>query len=58
MLCKNDNRASEFAMNICDNLFYVHNNYGFIMYKFHAYRLGILSIIFGFKDRYFIACYL
>ena len=50
MLCKNDNRASEFAMNICDNLFYVHNNYGFIMYKFHAYRLGILSIIFGFKD--------
>ena len=49
-LYKNHNRASELAMNMCDNWLYVYNKYGFIMHKLHAYRLGIISMVFGFKD--------
>ena len=42
-------------MNICDSLLYVCNNYGFIMHKLDVYRLGIVSMIFDFKDsQYFI----
>ena len=56
-LNKNDNRASELVINICDNLPYVYNNYGFVMHKLHAYILGLVSIIFGFKDyQCFIDC--
>ena len=43
-LFENDNRASKFVMNICDNFLYVYNNYGFNMHKLHIYRLGIVSI--------------
>ena len=57
MLYKYDNRASEFVMNICDNLLHVYKNCGFIMRKLHAYRScqqfmhgkTIIVMIFGFK---------